>query len=261
MIDDYLLTLQTLPPELEGMRIAHLSDLHVTRQPHYLERLYERLVNRRIDLICLTGDYMNDAGDEPAAIPVVGAMLKRMQPRLGVFGTFGNHDTQELRDGLADANITWLNNESRVIENLPLEVIGIHCDRGKVPDSVEFATSIPVRTGSPLMRLLLCHYPDWFHIAADMSVDLMLSGHTHGGQIRLPGGLAMINHSDLPLSMSSGLLRQGGKLCAISRGMGEVAGPWLGWRFACSRQLPVYTLRRGPLAGHATNRLQRAMVW
>jgi hypothetical protein len=83
-------------------------------------------------------------------------------------------------------------------------------------------------------------------IAADMGFDLVLSGHTHGGQVRLPPRWSLYNSSDLPLHLTSGVLRHRDALCAVSRGLGETTLPI---RLFSPAHLPVYTLRRGRLPG------------
>ncbi len=95
-------------------------------------------------------------------------------------------------------------------------------------------------------------------MAADLGVDLLLCGHTHGGQCRLPTGHPVINSSDLPLRLTAGILRYRNTLAAVSRGIGYVG---VMPRMFCKPHLPVYTLRRGTPPGEYTETLQNLRPW
>ena len=115
---------------------------------------------------------------------------------------------------------------------------------------------------STKLRLMLAHYPSWLPTAADMNVDLLFAGHTHGGQIRLPNGLTFNNACDLPRHLSSGILRHRDTLIAISRGLGEVGIPAINkWRLFCPPHVPIYTLRKGSTLGVPTQGLMRVVRW
>src|SRR5690606_18514581 len=96
LIEPEDLPLPALPQELDGLRVAHLSDLHVSVQrPHRrrLDRLANQLTALRLDLVFLTGDYMHEPGDEAEAHAALRALTERLRPSIGVFGVFGNHDS------------------------------------------------------------------------------------------------------------------------------------------------------------------------
>ena len=94
--------------------------------------------------------------------------------------------------------------------------------------------------------------------SADLGVHLMFSGHTHGGQCRLPGGRALMNCSSLPLHLTCGMLRHQDTVCIVSRGLGETR---LRLRLFCPPHVPVVTLRRGPLPGRHTNAIENVRRW
>lgn len=275
LIHPVTLTLPHLPAALQGLRLAHLTDLHFTRMDSSPgQRLLESLMAQlEVDLVLLTGDYMTNPGHEQAAEAAMRRLCDILQPRLGVYGVMGNHDTPELRRSLACLPVRWLHDQVHHLADLPLEIVGMRTLRHTWPDSLamlqhrrqEIQKQREKQQDNPPdahrdrpFRLMLCHHPTYLPVAADLGVDLMLSGHTHGGQCRLPGKRAIINSTDYPMRLTSGILRHRDTLGLVSRGLGEVHLPW---RLFCPRQLPVYTLRQGPLIGQACSHIVNHEVW
>ncbi len=255
------LTLHDLPAELQGLRIAHLSDMHISRPTPRHDRLISQLTSLRLDLVVLTGDYMMRRSDGAAAAQVFKQLVEEVHPRLGFFGVFGNHDSSDFAQQVADIGIHWLGTGVHDLPDSPIQLLGID----QLGDDADDGAAI-LLNGDPLkpdkLRLMLAHYPSWLSTAADLNVDILLAGHTHGGQIRLPSGLAISNSCDLPRNMSSGLLRHRDTLIAISRGLGEVGIPGINkLRIFCPPHVPVYTLRQGPTLGVHTSNLVRVMRW
>lgn len=267
LIDPITLTLPALPPALDGLRIAHLTDLHIRRPRRRFARLGSMLGNLRVDLVLFTGDYITAEGDEAAGEAVMRRLCEAVRPRLGTFGVFGNHDTGDLRERLRDLPVHWLNNSTHRLAGLPLILLGFEADQTASPDSVatilDAGGSLRPRDGGAVrpadeLRLLLSHFPTALPVAADIGVDVMFSGHTHGGQCRLPGGRALLNSMKLPLRLTSGVLRHRDTLAVVSRGLGEVR---LQLRLFCPPHLPLYTLRHGPLPGDHTYHMVNTRPW
>jgi uncharacterized protein len=254
------LALQDLPPMLQGLKIAHLSDLHITRPRPRFDRLVSQLASLRLDMAVFTGDYMMRDSDGVHCAQVLKRIVNAVRPRLGAFGVFGNHDSAELAGRVKDIGIHWLGTGVHQMPDSPIQLLGID----PIGDDADDGAAM-LLNGDPLqpgqLRLMLAHYPSWISTAADLGVDIMFAGHTHGGQVRLPGGHALVNSCDLPLKMSSGLLRHRDTLVAISRGLGEVGLPGLRLRAFCPPHVPVYTLRRGPTLGRNTPDVVRVMRW
>lgn len=283
LIEPTDVSLPDIPPATDRLRIAHLSDLHVTRRcPQRLRRRLERLGNQlttlRLDLVLLTGDYMTAPGDEAAAADRLRRLCAKLRPSLGVYGVFGNHDTAELRERVGDLPVHWLHNQWARVPDHPIEILGLGMLRGEAPDSVALLLDRHARRADPRgpvapapsrpLRLMLAHTPSCITTAADMGADVMFSGHTHGGQVRLPrlipggaaaAGRALVNACDLPLRMSAGLLRHRDTLAAISRGLGEVGFP--ARRLFCRPHAPVYTLHRRTMPGQASPAIQVIEAW
>ncbi len=249
LVDPVDLSLPRLPERCHGLRIAHLSDLHITERTRNHSRLVRQLSRLRIDLIAFTGDLMYKHDPPEAALETMAELSAALRPRLGMFGVFGNHDTADFRQAARKLPVTWLDGRAVRLQDVPIDLLGVSGGHlGVRPDSVALALDMHRRRiGRPdagRLRLMLAHFPTTLPIAADLGVDFALAGHSHGGQWRLPTGHALNNSSDLPLGLTAGLFRHRDTIMAVSRGLGEGSAPW---RMFCPHHAPVYTLRRGPV--------------
>lgn len=231
-----------LPDSLDGLRIAQLSDLHHSPQVRatQIRRAVEVTNRLQPDLTVVTGDFVSRgyAFAEEAV-----HLVAPLRARLGVFAVLGNRDHSSLvadylTEGLRRAGVQVLRNAS---EQLPVEggtlwLVGVDDVLEGQDDWAEAFSRVPEHT----IRLLLVHEPDVAETAARYSVDLQLSGHTHGGQIVLPpiGPLLL---PALGRRYPSGLRRVPGSRTQIytSRGIG-VARPAL--RFNCPPEITLIRL-------------------
>lgn len=252
-----------LPPALEGLRIAHLTDPHLPVARRTTALAVRQLARVRVDLLVLTGDYMDRRVNPRRAVAAARALIdeigRTFRPRHGTFGVFGNHDHPDLVDPLLAApqaaaalgRIRWLHNAAADVPDPPLRLAGLS-DIGRLPaDAVRLGLSLAPADaadasppGDRPFTVGLIHRPANVVQAAALGVDLALAGHSHGGQIRTPWGACFHNSSDLPLHTTAGLIRHRDTLMAVSRGLGRTA--WTP-RLFCPPHLPIYTLRRGPL--------------
>jgi predicted MPP superfamily phosphohydrolase len=213
------------PREADDLRVLHLSDIHTGAflHPEVLGPLLEELMRLEPDLVAVTGDIVEgQVEDLDGFLPALAALTRAP---LGAWYCFGNHDyftgePERIRDLLASINMQTLCNESRVVcDNGRVFTLGGIDDRtlGK-PDWERLVGA----HGSP--HLLLAHNPDDFYEAERRGVALVLSGHTHGGQIRFSSGRPIVRQSQFCLD--EGLYVHDSALLAVTRGVGAVGFPW-----------------------------------
>jgi uncharacterized protein len=231
--------LRRLPKALDGLRIVHLSDLHFGPivNPRHLERAIEAANDLRPDLIALTGDYISH--DRSYAAPCA-ELVGRLRARHGVFAVLGNHDHWTDAALIADLfraeGITVLLNEG-----MRLDLNGESFWLSGVDDTMVGLEDLPLAlagSGDNEMKLLLAHNPIILRRAARSGVDLVLSGHTHGGQVTLRPEK---NRSGRPRRrLLRGLGRRGNTQIYVTRGLGTVVLPI---RYGCQPEVSVLELR------------------
>ena len=230
-----------LPRDLEGLSIAHISDVHVGKFTHgrILDELAETTNRLRPDLVLVTGDLIDHSlGDLPEAI----AMLKKIDPGAGLFLCEGNHDLFEGREafayGVAEGGINLLRNRSIVIDvkGRPVEIMGAVWQRREDAIAGDVA-GLAARRQSEAFPILLHHHPHAFDAAAAHGIPLTLAGHTHGGQLMLT---PEIGPGPMMYRYWSGLYRKGGAAAVVSNG----AGNWFPLRTQAPAEIVRITLRR-----------------
>ena len=239
----YVLPIPALPPELEGIRILQITDLHLRK---FWSEVYDQLIDRirseSPDLIVITGDFVDHKRRPLPAVPTVRRFVSSLSARLGIFGILGNHDRYHLMPHLQGVGMTLLDKESRRIEvnGAELELLALPgVDRRHLTRQV--LDSYPVKSfGVP--RLVLAHFPDHLPKAIELKPDVYFAGHTHGGQICLPGGIPLIRHDSLPRKFCHGVHRAGSTWLVISRGLGFTGLPF---RFFCPAEVIEVALTRG----------------
>jgi uncharacterized protein len=240
--------LDHLPAEWDGLRVALISDLHVGRVAFapYVRGVVELANRQKPDIVAMLGDYVVQDG---AMTADVVAALAGLEAPLGKFAVLGNHDhwagAADVAATLDRAGVTVLRNSRRIVTRCagganPLCLAGVD-DMWEGDVDIEAA----LRGVSPQTpRIILCHNPDFAErLPAGLRVDLMLCGHTHGGQIRLPVLTRMLA-SVRNRKYREGLVR--GPRCPlyVTRGLGVVGLPI---RFRCPAELAILTLRSSVL--------------
>lgn len=222
------------------MRIAHVSDLHLQRWTSQLDALRTVLGNLAMDLLVVTGDFCQWPDDTANCAALCTALFENVAPPLGAYGVLGNHDSAAL--ATQPIPVRLLRNESITLPTTadadhPLVLAGIEqhiARRGTVRETLpEFDRDAA--------HIILAHYPSTaYELPAGQGV-LMLSGHTHGGQIRIPGIGCLFTNDDIPRSMSRGLHTVRGNWLHVSAGVGA---SWpLQIRVCCPPEITLMTLR------------------
>lgn len=244
--------LTRLPEALDGLTIAQISDLHYHPQfsAGVISKAVELIRQLNPDILALTGDYVTlsefrseDPGAAKAASPCA-KLLASLRPKLGVFAVLGNHDTFTdpvyVEGALTEHGIRVLSNQATPVEKdgKRIWIAGTADALGGFPDLDAALRGLPQK--EPVV--LLAHEPDFADEAAKYPVDLQLSGHSHGGQIRLP----FLPPPVLPRlgrKYPIGLRKVGPMALYTNIGLGTIGVPI---RILAPPEVTLFTLRTNP---------------
>jgi uncharacterized protein len=245
--------LRGLSADFEGMRIAQVSDIHMDSftEPFFMRQVIERINRLKPDAVFLTGDFVTSGAwphaDAHEAAWECAGILKGLECK-SVHAILGNHDVsvgaEIVEDSLRASGINVLRNSYLPIERgsgrmwlagLDDPLVGHPDLNAAIPENIRHQRNEPI--------ILLCHAPDFAtHVrshAAGQAVDLMLSGHTHGGQIRLPlvGALVL---PPMGKRFVQGWFQIGSMALYVNRGIGTIGVPF---RLDCPPEITLFTLR------------------
>jgi predicted MPP superfamily phosphohydrolase len=248
-------SLAGLPQAFDGMRIAQLSDIHLDNltEPFYLRHVVHKVNQMKPEAVFLTGDYVSEGLTSTAFARKAAWQCASILNELECgnrYAVLGNHDVavgeREVTEALRGHGITVLRNAS-----LPIERAGGRFWLAGIDDPVwgrpypDVAIPPAIRNVPNEPLVLLCHAPDYADdLLADpvgKSIGLMLSGHTHGGQVRLPI-LGALELPSLGKKYVEGLFRLAGMQLYVNRGIGTIGLPF---RFNCPPEITMFTLRAG----------------
>ena len=228
-----------LPAAFDGFEILHLSDLHIDGIDGLSGILADMLSELEADLCVLTGDYRFEThGPHEAVYERMESILASVSAKHGVFGILGNHDASEMAFRFEELGVRMLINEAAEVAggDASIWVIGVDDPYDYQCHDLESAL-LPVPPDS--FKILLAHTPDMFEEASDSGIHLYLCGHTHGGQIRLPGIGHLIQNARCPRSHAYGHWTRNGMHGYTSPGIGCSTLPI---RFNCSPEIVVIEL-------------------
>jgi hypothetical protein len=241
-VNDERIWLDALPSAFHGLRIVQISDIHhgLFLSKEWLSDAVRQANRLNPDIIALTGDFVTYSRRNigPAA-----ELLGRLRARYGVYAVLGNHDfrvdadaiTVALRrqriDVLRNRHVTlWFGGE-------PVYLAGVD-DYGYGADLRRAMRGVPREAAT----VLLAHNPRVIHLASRNNVSLVLSGHTHGGQVNLPLLGTVYGRSPERLRYKIGWDRMGATQIYVSRGIGTIVLPW---RLRCPAEITHLELLQG----------------
>lgn len=238
---EHRFNIPSLPAAFEGFRILHLTDLHVDMDRENLDAVIRQIQPLEYDLCVLTGDYRRLTWG-----PVDQALEGMARLREAIHGealaVLGNHDSIRMVPGLEDMGYSLLLNEHTALERdgQTLYIAGVDdAHFYKVHNLHRAGDDIP----DGAVSLLLSHTPEIWREAAHAGFDLFLCGHTHGGQICLPGGIPVTLDAHCPRRMGRGYWRHNGMQGYTSPGAGTSV---VNVRLNCPPEVTLHTLSSGP---------------
>ncbi len=227
-----------LPTSFEGFTLLHLSDLHADMYPPALEALIAKVKSLDYDICVMTGDYRaRTFGSIDAAVDSMKHLLEHLKSP--VYSVLGNHDSVRMIPPLEQLGCQFLLNETVQIERKG-EIIclaGIDDAHYYRVDNIE---KVAEQIDPAHTSILLSHTPEIYRQAAHADFNLMFSGHTHGGQICLPGGIPLTLDATLPRFMGAGPWQYGKLQGYTSRGAGTSIVPV---RINCPPEITLHRLR------------------
>ena len=242
----FTLPVAGLPDDLDGMTIAQVSDMHVGRftKGEVLDKTVRMVNELGADLVLLTGDLINDA---LADLDTGLGLARKMQARFGVAIIEGNHDLienpREFETRVRASGIPFLLDESMIVDvrGFPVQLLGLRWTRayGEQRDAAIGAEvkKLLQQRNVDAFPILLAHHPHAFDAAAESEMPLVLSGHTHGGQLMLNEQLGF---GPALFRYWSGLYERGASKLIVSNGVGN----WFPLRVNAPAEIVHLTLRR-----------------
>jgi predicted MPP superfamily phosphohydrolase len=192
------LPLPGLPAAFDGYSILHLSDLHLDGHPALAGRLLAAIGGVAVDLVALTGDYLfANGGAHDAVVEPLSRLVGAVAAPDGVVAVLGNHDTAALVPAFEAGGVSCLVNEGRRLTRgrSSLVITGLD-DVHRFYSPAALASLHALRPGSDELGIALVHSPELAPEAGEHGYGLYLCGHTHGGQVCLPGGIPLLTHMD-----------------------------------------------------------------
>jgi predicted MPP superfamily phosphohydrolase len=237
-----------LPADAPPLRILHLSDFHVERVTKREREVLALAESLSPDLIVLTGDYLNlSYVYEETARREARAVLSQLHAPYGVYAIAGSPPVdppQAMESVFSGLDITVLRDEGLLLDvrDQTIRLLGVNCSWDPAVATQGLDRALSTRP-EPAFTLLLYHSPDIMPDAAERGVDLVLAGHTHGGQIRLPFYGAVFTSSVYGKRYEMGRYQEGQTVMYVTRGLGMegLSAPRV--RFLCPPEVVMVTLR------------------
>lgn len=227
-VNTYKLSSDRIPMEFDGFRIAQISDFHNTEFGEGNRKFLELLSDARPDIIVITGDLVDSRRTDVEVSLNLARELTKIAP---VYYVSGNHEArigeyQRLQNGLTDAGVTVLKDQVITLDRngAYIQLAGIDDPAFRWGDDAESTARVlaEILPENSLYTIVLSHRPELFETYVDSEVDLVFSGHAHGGQFRLPfvGGLFAPKQGFFP-EYDAGVYEKDNTAMIVSRGIGN----------------------------------------
>lgn len=227
-VNEITITSEHLPEDFAGYKIAHISDLHNAEFGEDNEELLSAIKEKNPDIIVITGDIVDSRQTD---VQIARDFINSAAEIAPVYYVTGNHESRvgnenNIDSVELDANITILHNKSVILEKgeSEIQLIGVDDpDFAGVTDSAGYMNGeLSEYCDNGYFKILLSHRPELFDTYAENNMNIVFSGHAHGGQVRLPfiGGV-IAPHQGLFPKYDSGLYTESNTNMVVSRGIGD----------------------------------------
>ncbi len=229
-----------LPKEFDGYTILQLTDLHADLHPEFPLAVKQAIAPLEYDCVALTGDFRTCTfGDHTGATEATIEIVSEVQKP--IYAILGNHDSLAKVPAMESTGIRFLLNEHTVIQRGEAQICLIGIDDPNFYRTHCFERAMRgVRSDGT--KILLSHSPQTYRVAAEAGIDFLIAGHTHGGQICLPGGYILMHDGSSPRHVLSGRWVEGKLQGYTSRGTGASG---VTARLNCPSEVTLHTLRCG----------------
>ena len=238
VVKEHEVAFADLPPAFDNFTILHISDLHADISTGAMRNLPSLVEGLQYDICVMTGDYRGRTyGSFEKSLEIIHELQARL--KRPIFGVLGNHDSIRMAPAMEAMGIRMLFNECEAIvrDGQRIFLAGVDDPHFYRADDIDKAASqIP----SDAFSILLAHTPEVYDRAMRARFNLMLCGHTHGGQLCLPGGRAIKLQANVPRFIGGGLWRHGAMVGYTSVGAGTSLVPV---RLNCPPEITLHTLR------------------
>ncbi|HEY2934526.1 MAG TPA: metallophosphoesterase [Acidobacteriota bacterium] len=236
------IVLPRLPREFEGFRILFLSDLHLFNDSAYTQKVRDHVARVNADIAAIAGDFMDMHATERETLDQLRILLPAFQRFQKIYAVKGNQDSTRLMLELEKLGIRVLRGERDILKrgNATLGIAGVSSPFSETALNRSLQQMHAGAKPLPDCQILLSHSPDVVLRESSRKADLILAGHTHGGQIRLPWIGPLLTRTRLGRRYASGSFTFGSTQLFITRGVGTTYVPL---RLLCPPEIVMITLR------------------
>ncbi|MBW8035244.1 MAG: metallophosphoesterase [Planctomycetes bacterium] len=242
-LEQFDLACPSLPAAFDGLRILLVADPHIDNTDALVEKIIKAVDSVAYDICILGGDYtFGRAWKNAIDYSNLETIAKYLVSRSPVYGVLGNHDIYDVGELLETIGVIMLVNDNAGIDRdgEKIYISGLDDCHYFGADDIKL-TDESIEEG--VFKIMVSHSPETYKKAADAGYALYFAGHTHAGQVCLPGQKAIVRGTSVPTRILNGLWHHGKMTGYTSRGVGTSGIPV---RFFCPPQIPLITLRSVP---------------